>query len=435
MSTHPHHLMTLPGMDPHEIAQAGMLLDRIFSTRHAADRVLDQHFREHHSGPGVRGRIGAVVYRVLRQRDVLTAQLQHHFPQMTPGPEAWAAMAVVALRREAGMGDSPWPTPLSAFQAVETPFANDQLPPWQRESLPRWLWDAWCTRLGVEETEALAQALNLPASVDVRVDMRRTTREQVRTQLAALGIEAQLTPFSPDGLRLHGRPSLSASEPYRQGLLEFQDEGSQLIGHLVAAQPGMTVVDFCAGAGGKSLHLAVLMADRGRIWAVDTDDARLHRLTPRIKRGRLKSIRTLPIRHEGDRALKKLQGSIHRVLVDAPCSATGTLRRNPEVKWRLTPEVLETFHMRQCAILQAASRLVAPRGRLIYATCSLMMRENEDVVQGFLAENRQFHPLVSMPISHLGALQGLLPPSPFFTLLPHRTRTDGFFAAILERKS
>ncbi|MBF8271428.1 MAG: tRNA/rRNA cytosine-C5-methylase [Magnetococcales bacterium] len=435
MATLPDNLNApQPGVD--DIAQAGLLLEDIFSTRHAADRLLDRHFRTHHTGQASRRHIGALVYQVLRHRDLLTAQLHHHFPGLFPDPKALAALAAVTLAQEAGRDLSPWPAPLpSGAKVGNPPFDAGRLPPWQRLSLPEWIWEAWLKCFGLEETQALVNALNAPAPVDVRINSRKTTREALSTQLETLGIGTQPTPFSPDGLRLQGRPALANLELYRQGLLEVQDEGSQLIGHWVAAQPGMTVIDFCAGAGGKALHLATLMADRGRIWAMDTDGERLRRLGPRSKRGGIKSIRSLTIRHEGDPALKKHQRSAHRVLVDAPCSATGTLRRNPEVKWRLTSATLETFYLRQCAILQAASRLVGPRGRLIYATCSLMSRENADVVEGFLAENRNFRSIPPSAIFPMESLQGLLPASPFFTLLPHRTRTDGFFAAILECQS
>ncbi|MBF0109690.1 MAG: RsmB/NOP family class I SAM-dependent RNA methyltransferase [Magnetococcales bacterium] len=427
----------MDGVGTWETSQAGHILDQIFSSGHPADRVLDRFFREHRLGPGERGRIGTMVYQVLRHRDFLSAQLNHHFPRSTHGCAALAAMAVVSIRRDGNKDPGPWPGILATEPESNTPFQDDfpadTLPSWQRHSLPRWIWDIWMARHGHEETQALVQALNSPAPVDLRLDLRRMTREELLSRLAVQGIKGEPLPFSPDGLRLHGRPSVTSLPEFGQGLLEIQDEGSQLIGHVVGVRPGMTVVDFCAGAGGKSLHLAVLMNDRGRIWATDSDPSRLNRMKPRLKRWRLKSIRPLALRHEGDPALKKLQGSADRVLVDAPCSASGTLRRNPEIKWRLTPELLENFHLRQCAILQAAARLTAPQGRLVYATCSLMPRENEDVVEEFLFENKNFRLLPHSTISMPESLRGLLPPSPFLILLPHRTRTDGFFAAILER--
>lgn len=412
-----------------------MLLERIFSSRQAADRVMDGHFREFHSGQANRKRIGDMVYRVLRHRDVLTAEFTHCFPGEEPRMDHLAAMASVAMAREAGMIIPAWPQSLPGPASNEEPFDVNRLSPWQRYSLPQWIWESLERHLGSGEVSTLASVLNEPATVDLRVNSRKMTRDAALAGLQSLGLVVQPTPFSPDGLRLQGRASLATLTPYRQGMVEIQDEGSQLISHLVAPQPGMMVVDFCAGSGGKTLHLAAMMGDRGRVWAIDTDSKRLHRLAPRGKRAGIKSIRTLVVRHEGDRALKKLQGCAHRVLVDAPCSAIGTLRRNPEVKWRLTPAEIETFHLRQSAILQAAARLVAPRGRLVYATCSLMTRENEDVAHGFLSENRAFHLLSCTTILSMAALQGLLPSSPFFTLLPHRTRTDGFFAAIFERKS
>ncbi|MEO5329515.1 MAG: RsmB/NOP family class I SAM-dependent RNA methyltransferase [Magnetococcus sp. THC-1_WYH] len=418
-----------------EITQAGLLLEQIFATHNAADKLLDHHFRTHRSGQLQRRHIGALVYCVLRFRDLLEARHHHHFPGLPPTLKSLTAMAAMEITQESGATPPHWPPPLPPIANIEEPFPIDQLPPWKQVSLPPWIWESWLRQFGQEETQALAKALNSPGMVDIRVNIRKTTRQALQNQLESLGILSQATPCSPDGLRLQGRPALSTLAPFQQGFFEVQDEGSQLIGHLVAPQPGMTVIDFCAGAGGKSLHMATLMADRGRVWAIDTDAKRLQRLNPRSKRGGLKCITPLTIRHEGDRALKKLQGGALRVLVDAPCSATGTLRRNPDIKWRLTPDALETFHMRQCAILQAAARLVAPKGRLIYATCSLMARENEEVVNGFLAEYRDFHLRPHSQIASLAACQGLHPTSPFFTLHPHRSQTDGFFAAILERKS
>ncbi|MBF0414846.1 MAG: RsmB/NOP family class I SAM-dependent RNA methyltransferase [Magnetococcales bacterium] len=432
----PDHSAIIPGTGEREIAVAGQLLERVFSSRQAADRILDHHFRAEHTGQLERRRLGALVYGVLRHRSLLQAECEHYFPEVPPGSAVLAAMALVMLARGSGVVlDPPWPPPLANLAQVEDPLPQDLLPPWIKVSLPQWIWQHWSARFGGSETEALMHCMNTAAAVDVRVNIGKTTRDAVLEQLRSLGVRAEPTPFSPDGCRLEGHPALVDHPSWRQGFLEVQDEGSQIISHLVAPKPGMTVVDFCAGAGGKTLHMAALMRDRGRIWAVDTEVERIRRMQPRIKRGGIRSIRTLVVRHEGDAGLKKLFQGAERVLVDVPCSATGTLRRNPEIKWRLTPDQLETYHLRQCAIIQAASRLVAPRGRLIYATCSLMERENEAVVQGFLAENRNFRPVFPQTISTLGTLQRLLPPSPFFTLLPHRTGTDGFFAAILERQS
>lgn len=426
----------LLGTGDREIALAGKLLEGVFSSRQASDRLLDHHFRSHHTGQLERRRLGALVYGVLRHRSLLQAEGNHYFPGWMSRYDSLAAMALVMLAREAGVVlDPPWPPPLPNRGPTEDPWLPDLLPPWLKVSLPEWIWQTWSAKFGATQTEALMHAMNTTAKVDVRVNRGKTTREALLDQLRSLGIRAEPTPFSPDGCRLQGHPALVDLAPWRQGFMEIQDEGSQIISHLVAPEPGMTVIDFCAGAGGKALHMAALMRDRGRILAVDTEGERLRRMQPRIKRAGVRSIRTLVVRHEGDATLKKWQKGAERVLVDAPCSATGTLRRNPEIKWRLTPDQLEIFYLRQCAILQAASRLVAPRGRLVYATCSLMERENEAVVQGFLEENRDFYPIIPQTISTLGTLQGLLPPSPFFTLLPHRTGTDGFFAAILERQS
>jgi len=273
--------------------------------------------------------------------------------------------------------------------------------------------------------------LNQPAPLDLRVNTERAKRDEVVLQLAADGIPAVATPYSPIGIRIQGRPAINRHALFTGGAIEIQDEGSQLLGFLVAPRRNDLVVDFCAGAGGKSLLLGALMRSRGRIHAFDTSAARLERLKPRLRRSGLSNLHPHVIASEHDKRVKRLAGKADRVLVDAPCSGLGTLRRNPDLKWRQSPRSVDELKLKQAAILKAAADLLKPAGRLVYATCSLLAEENEEVVAAFLRERSGFRML------HCGALleqQGIpLDTGEYLRLWPHQHGTDGFFAAAIEK--
>jgi 16S rRNA (cytosine967-C5)-methyltransferase len=302
----------------------------------------------------------------------------------------------------------------------------------ERADLPDWLAERLVASLGEQEAMELARALNQPAPVDLRVNTLRTTREQLVARLAEEGIETQPTPYSPVGLRRPARVPLRATAAFREGGFEVQDEGSQLVSLLLEARAGARACDFCAGAGGKTLHLAALMENRGTLYAFDTAPRRLANLTPRSRRAGLSNIRAHAIRDENDARVKRLRDSLEGVLVDAPCSGTGTLRRNPDIKWRALD--LSALTARQASILDAAARLVRPGGRLVYATCSLLREENEDIVSGFLGRRRDFRVL---PVNDVLARLRLplRMEGEFLRLFPHRHNTDAFFAAVLARDS
>jgi 16S rRNA (cytosine967-C5)-methyltransferase len=210
-----------------------------------------------------------------------------------------------------------------------------------------------------------------------------------------------------------------------------QDEGSQLISLLVEAKRRETVIDFCAGAGGKTLHLGAAMANTGAVYAFDTAEWRLEKIKPRLKRSGLQNVRTVAIADERDARVQRLAGKADRVLVDAPCSGTGTLRRSPDIKWR--PIDLPALHRVQVSILTAAATLVKPGGRVVYATCSLLREENEEVVAEFLAAHPGFH---QVPVNGIFERRDvrLVMDGDAMRLYPHRHNTDGFFAAVLERQ-
>jgi 16S rRNA (cytosine967-C5)-methyltransferase len=268
--------------------------------------------------------------------------------------------------------------------------------------------------------------------LDLRVNLARTTREHARTRLAGDGIEAQPTPYSPAGLRLVGKPAINRHALFREGLVEVQDEGSQILAWLLAPRRGEMVADYCAGAGGKTLAAAMLMRGTGRVYAMDVSARRLAALSPRAARAGVTNVHSIVLSGDNDPRAKRLAGKIDRVLVDAPCSGFGTLRRNPDLKWRHSPQAISELAEKQRNILSAASRLVKNGGRLIYATCSVLSAENEAIAEDFARARPAFAPLSCDEL--LAAQRIELQTGSELRLSPHRHGTDGFFAAAFERR-
>ncbi len=309
------------------------------------------------------------------------------------------------------------------------------LPEAVRWSLPEWLATALRAHYG-DEYPALAQALLRPAPLDLRVNVQKTRREAVLDAFARLGLPAQPTPYSPWGVRLEGKPALQDLTLFREGWVEVQDEGSQLLALLLAPRRGEMVVDFCAGAGGKTLALGAMMRSFGRLYAFDVADYRLAKLKPRLLRSGLSNVYPVAIAHERDERVKRLAGKVDRVLVDAPCSGLGTLRRNPDMKWRQKPEDLAELTAKQASILQAAATLVKPGGRLVYATCSLLPEENGAIVEAFLAAHPAFERVSAAEVlRQQGVTDASLVTQGDLQLLPNRHGTDGFYAAVLQRRA
>jgi 16S rRNA (cytosine967-C5)-methyltransferase len=282
-----------------------------------------------------------------------------------------------------------------------------------------------------ESLAAEMAAMQTEAPLDLRVNLLKATREQVQAALAAEGIESVPTPMSPGGLRVAGRRPVSSGAAFQAGLVEIQDEGSQLVAALVGAAPEMRVADWCAGAGGKTLALAMTMANRGHIAACDVSAPRLEGAVRRLRRAGVFNVERHLV-EAGDKWAKRRGGSFDRVLVDAPCTGIGTWRRNPDARLRLRPEDLAELVPKQAMILAHASRLVRVGGRLVYATCSLLADENEAQVEAFLAAHADFAPV---PLAWAWNLPGPPPgPGPYLLLSPRTHNTDGFFAAVLERR-
>ena len=297
--------------------------------------------------------------------------------------------------------------------------------------VPEWLWQSLATQYGDEQALVIARSMHAQAPLDLRVNLVKATRDEVAARFAADGMQVEATPYSSLGLRMAQKLTISRHPLFLDGKIEVQDEGSQLLAQLVAPRRGEMIADFCAGAGGKSLALGALMRNTGRLYAFDVAEKRLQNLGQRLKRSGLSNLHSQLIASENDPKLKRLNGKFDRVLVDAPCSGLGTLRRNPDLKWRQTPQDIDELTAKQRAILTRAAKLVKPGGRLVYATCSLLSAENEQIADAFLAAHPDYRLLDASEI--LAQQQVALATGQYLRLLPHLHQTDGFFAAVFEK--
>jgi 16S rRNA (cytosine967-C5)-methyltransferase len=419
-------------MNPNALLElATELVHRVLQLQHPADNVVSDFFRQNRA-LGIRERhtLAETAYTVLRERSVL-----QHLSQSGKG-ELTRRLAVLAWQGNAGFlraalseAEQHW---LAQVHAVD----RTALAPRLRHNLPDWLAEQLEQDHG-QAFWALVQALNAAAPLDLRVNTYKAKREAVQAELLGAGIEALVTPYAPTGLRVQGKPALHRLEVFLRGDIEVQDEGSQLLALLVGAKRGEMVADFCAGAGGKTLALGAQMRNTGRLYAFDTSGHRLAALRPRLARSGLSNVYPVQIAHERDDRIKRLAGKLDRVLVDAPCSGLGTLRRNPDLKWRQTMPSVAELRVKQAAILASAARLVKPGGRLVYATCSLLAAENEDVAGAFGAQFAdQFEPLGAQEALAQAHVEpaGALVQGDHLRLWPHRHGTDGFFAAVWTRR-
>jgi 16S rRNA (cytosine967-C5)-methyltransferase len=307
------------------------------------------------------------------------------------------------------------------------------MPPEARGNFPGWLRPSLERALGRDLSREMT-AMQDEAGLDLRVNLLKAEREAVYVALAKQGVELARTKLSPIGLRLFERLPLGQLELFKSGAIEVQDEGSQIAALLADARPGMRVVDFCAGAGGKTLALAAQMNNRGHLVAADVAERRLERATQRLRRAGISIVQRQPLTNQRDKWVKRHAQGFDRVFVDAPCTGTGTWRRNPDAKWRLRPEDVAELPVLQADILDSAQRLVKPGGRLIYATCSLLMEEDEDQIAKFLETHDDFF-LVPIRDIWTDVIGGDCPArGDTLRLSPARNSTDGFFVAVMERK-
>ena len=421
------------------------LLSAIGEGRRAADDIVADYFRRHRfAGAKDRAAISGHIYGVLRRRGAIDYWLQRHF---APADARHRVLAELALFEEwssdqierACDGDRFRPSRLDEDErrlieslAGEPPYPKD-MPAEARGNFPAWLEPPLERALGRDLPREMV-AMQEEAGLDLRVNVLKAEREAVYAALARQGIELARTKLSPIGLRLFERVPLGQLELFKSGAIEVQDEGSQLAALLADAQPGMRVVDFCAGAGGKTLALAASMQNRGHLVACDIAEKRLERAAQRLRRAGASIVQRQPLASARDKWVKRHAAGFDRVFVDAPCTGTGTWRRNPDAKWRLKPEDLAELPALQADILDSAQRLVKPGGRLIYATCSLLMEEDEDQVAKFIETHGDFRLL---PIREVWAesVGGDCPArADTLRLSPARHGTDGFFVAVMERK-
>ena len=423
-------------MHPKALLDACAELVRLTLTfEHPADSVVSRYFREHRSlGPRERATLAETVYAVLRKK--------LRFEQLArsgTGPKE-RRLAILGfhgprdfLKSALTDQEKTW---LDACDGVR----DDELLDLHRHNLPEWLAAPLKAQLG-DGFWPLVDSLSQSAPLDLRVNALKEKRAEVQKELANAAIKSVVTPYSPWGLRIEGKPALTKVEAFQRGAIEVQDEGSQLLALLLDAKRGEMVVDFCAGAGGKTLAIGASMRNTGRLYAFDVSNHRLEALKPRLARSGLSNVHPAAIAHERDDRVKRLAGKIDRVLVDAPCSGLGTLRRNPDLKWRQSLQAVQELTVKQSSILQSAARLVKPGGRLVYATCSVLPEENEAIAEAFAAAHPDFVPLeagevlTALKVEHAERLcSGGETGARYLRLWPHQHQTDGFFAAIWVRK-
>jgi 16S rRNA (cytosine967-C5)-methyltransferase len=412
------------------------LLRSVLKLDAPADGLVSQFFRKHRDlGARERHTLAETTYTVLRQRQLfLHLAAQGKFGGQSSALER--RLAILAWQgNEAFLRGALSPLELTWLAEVNQ-IDRSALPEKLRHNLPDWLANPLKEQLG-DGFWPLVDELARPAPLDLRVNALKAKRDEVQRTLAEAGIEARATPHSPLGLRIDGKPALSKLPVFTGGSVEVQDEGSQLLALITDAKRGEMVVDFCAGAGGKTLALGAAMRNTGRLYAFDISGHRLEALKPRLARSGLSNVHPAQIAHERDDRIKRLAGKIDRVLVDAPCSGLGTLRRNPDLKWRQSPKALEELQAKQTAILDSAARLLKPGGRLVYATCSLLQQENERVADAFSASHQaDFEPIAAMAALEAARVDdpAALVAGPYLRLWPHQHHTDGFFAAVWQRR-
>ena len=427
--------MTLSG----RYAAAIELLRAIEQDRRPADAVANEYFRERRFiGAGDRRAISDLVWGVLRAQRRLGWWLER------VGAEVSARLLVAALAvleggqpervQNAFSGGRFAPAPLSDTEAAVLrrlaghTLDHPEMPDAVRIEVPDWVLPLLATRFG-PALESEMRAMLGPAPLDLRVNALRGTREDARTALEKEGAATEPTSLSPWGLRIAARHPVTAGAAFRSGLVEIQDEGSQCVALLADARPGLRVADLCAGAGGKTLAMAATMANRGQILACDVSAPRLDSMVRRLRRAGVHNVERLVLA-PGEKRLKRLTGRFDRVLVDAPCTGTGTWRRNPDARRRLAESDLTELIAKQCGILDSAAKLVRTGGKLIYATCSLLKEENESQVSGFLKRHSGF---AVVPVGQVWPAGRVGADEAFLSLSAAKHGTDGFFAAVLER--
>lgn len=425
-------------MTPNLLRQAAMVLSNLLEFNSPADAKLSEFFRNNRDlGTKDRAFVAESVYGVLRRLRFLSLVTEND----ENDPDDARKLILAWLLRVQGMSIQKLEPMLSEQQkewAVSIKAkSSDHFPLAAQADVRDWLWNKLVDQYGEEEALRIARSMHEAASLDLRVNTIKSTRDDVMAKLIAENTMGEQnltkTPYSPVGLRMPLRLNISRHVLFTDGKIEVQDEGSQILAYLVAAKRGMMVADVCAGGGGKTLAIGALMKNTGRLYAFDVSEKRLNSLGKRLKRSGLSNLNAQRINNENDVKLKRLNGKFDRVLVDAPCSGLGTLRRNPDLKWRQTPEDVAELNVLQTNILNRAATLVKPGGRLIYATCSLLRDENETIAEAFLASHPEYSLLNAAEVLKQQSIE--LDTGDYLKLLPHTHQTDGFFAAVFEKTS
>jgi len=425
-------------MNENLIRQAAVLLSDILDFDAPADAKMSAFFRNNRDlGNKERAFIAESVYGVIRRLrylSTITANAEDDPDDARKLILAWLlrvqGRSLRDLNAMLNEQQKEWAISIKAKSTEGLPLAV-------QADVRDWLWDKLVKQYGEEQALIICRSMFEQASLDLRVNTIKGTHEEVLAKMLAENNnnEQVMTamPYSPIGIRMPNRLGISKHVLFTEGKFEVQDEGSQILSYLVAPKRGQMVADLCAGAGGKTLALGALMRNTGRLYAFDVSEKRLHNLGKRLKRSGLSNLHAQVINNENDLKLKRLNSKFDRVLVDAPCSGLGTLRRNPDLKWRQTEQDVMELNIKQSNILARAAKLTKAGGRLIYATCSLLMEENEAIAEAFLASHPNF---TLVPANEVLAQQQIkLDTGKYLNLLPHLHGTDGFFAAVFERKA
>lgn len=425
-----------------QLNHAAAVLAEILTFKQPADAVLSHYLRNQKKlGRQDRHEIAETAFAALRHYEKIAAALRR--PQVQARKAALAALVLgrsfnISQLAELLNEDDNEKEFVSSLKARKTEFSGSLN---TIAELPEWLIARLQTHWEDEQIQTFGRSVAQTAPLDVRVNTLKGKRDKVLAQLQSEFPQAIATPYAPHGIRFPNKPALNKHELFLDGTLEVQDEGSQILAQLVGAKRGEIVVDFCAGAGGKTLAIGAQMANKGRIYAFDISEKRLANLKPRMTRAGLTNITPERIQSEHDPRIAKLHGKADRVLVDAPCSGLGTLRRNPDLKYRQSPETIDNLLRQQQSILQAASALVREGGRLVYATCSVLPEENEMQIVEFLYNNPQFELLdcseilAAQKIDLNGDAYVRFADGAWLQMDTAQHNTDGFFAAVLQKKA
>ena len=424
-------------MNANLIRQAAMLLNNLLDFNSPADAKLSEFFRNNRElGTKERAFVAESVYGVLRRLrylSMVTASEEGDADDARKLILAWLlrieGKSIRELESMLSEQQKEWAVTIKAK-------ATDDLPLAVQADVRDWLWEKLVAQYGEKEALAICRSMFEQAALDLRVNTIKANREDVLKKMLAENTSNEqtiaITPISPIGIRMPARLGINKHVLFTEGKIEVQDEGSQILSYLVAPKRGQMVADFCAGAGGKTLAIGALMKNTGRLYAFDVSEKRLANLGQRLKRSGLSNLHAQVISGETDQKLKRLNGKFDRVLVDAPCSGLGTLRRNPDLKWRQTEQDVLELTQKQTNILARAAKLVKAGGRLIYGTCSLLRDENEAIAEAFLSAHPDFKLL---PANQILAQQQIpLDTGEYLKLSPHLHNTDGFFAAVFEKQ-